>query len=451
MIDGCGNACGLIAAVAGVLGFGTFGAPLKSDAANSVNPDPFVLQTYKSMMCFLTSFLVLGLGEQYHFSPWGILSGFLWVIGGICGIFGIRNSGLAISVGTWSAITVLISFTWGIFVFGERVMSVAGTLLGIWLMISGFWGMAYFSSPRVMEDYEADIQWRLMTEERLRVEQEEREGTNRRRNGERNQDQGAEEGGDNGGNRNENNLMQPLLEDYAKDNRDEEKQLPDTNTNNEQTGTGEDSGSSSPLTFVESDSPDSDIDIDTYGGNDNFADHDGQNNIADTKVKFLGWKWDRWTLGIIGAAMDGIFGGGNLIPMHYSPYKGSEYLISFATGAMIVTIVFWILRWGYNSYEMKSVKKGWCALPSMHLRTLFVPGVFSGTLWSIGNIGQIMCVTYFGESIGMSIVQSSMIVSGFLGIVWFKEVKGVQTIALWSLSAVATFVGIIFLSHQHKA
>merc|ERR1712113_1019286 len=113
-------------------------------------------------------------------------------------------------------------------------------------------------------------------------------------------------------------------------------------------------------------------------------------------------------------------------------------LISFATGAMIITILFWVIRLFYNAYELKSVKKGWDALPSMHLRKLLIPGAFAGTLWSLGNIGQIMSVYYLGESIGMSIVQSSMIVSGFLGIVWFKEIKGARIITLWSLSAIGT-------------
>ena len=109
-------------------------------------PDAFVLQTYKSTMYFLTSWLVLLLGVDFEFTPWGILSGIMWVTGGVCGIFGIRNAGLAISVATWSSIAVLISFCWGIFFFGEQVQSVSGTVFGIIMMIIGFIGMAYFSS-----------------------------------------------------------------------------------------------------------------------------------------------------------------------------------------------------------------------------------------------------------------------------------------------------------------
>ncbi len=86
----------------------------------------------------------------------------------------------------------------------------------------------------------------------------------------------------------------------------------------------------------------------------------------------------------------------------------------------------------------------------MHFRTLVFPGVLAGTLWSIENTGQIMFVTYLGESIGMSIVQSSMIVSEILGIFYFHEITGRKAITCWSVSAFVTFIGIVFLSHEHK-
>lgn len=52
-------------------------------------------------MCFVTSWVVLFLGVDFEYTNWGIVSGILWVSGGVCGIFGIRNAGLAVSVGTW--------------------------------------------------------------------------------------------------------------------------------------------------------------------------------------------------------------------------------------------------------------------------------------------------------------------------------------------------------------
>ena len=56
---------------------------------------------------FVTSFLVIPLGEEVTFTPLGILSGLFWIPGGVGGVYGIRHAGLAISVGTWSSLNVL--------------------------------------------------------------------------------------------------------------------------------------------------------------------------------------------------------------------------------------------------------------------------------------------------------------------------------------------------------
>mmetsp|Transcript_10195 Transcript_10195/g.27963 ORF Transcript_10195/g.27963 Transcript_10195/m.27963 type:complete len:250 (+) Transcript_10195:408-1157(+) len=55
---------GWIAAVGGMLAFGTFGVPIKSKRARSVNIDPLVFQSYKTAMCFLTCWLVLPCGTS---------------------------------------------------------------------------------------------------------------------------------------------------------------------------------------------------------------------------------------------------------------------------------------------------------------------------------------------------------------------------------------------------
>ena len=58
-----------------MLAFGSFGVPIKSGAALEVDIDPLVMQSYKSIMVFLTSWFVLAAGEPFHFTPWGIVSG----------------------------------------------------------------------------------------------------------------------------------------------------------------------------------------------------------------------------------------------------------------------------------------------------------------------------------------------------------------------------------------
>ena len=95
------QACGWAAAACSMLAGGSFGVPIKSEAARSVDIDPLVFQSYKTFMCFATSWLILlwqpaaifnvgAGGEQqqeqinnalFTFSPWGIVSGLFWVPG----------------------------------------------------------------------------------------------------------------------------------------------------------------------------------------------------------------------------------------------------------------------------------------------------------------------------------------------------------------------------------
>jgi hypothetical protein len=107
MGDTC-EACGWAAAILAMLAFGSFGVPIKSDASRSVDIDPLVFQSYKTFMCFVTSWLVLLFGQDFSYTPWGIVSGFFWVPGGVAMIYAIKNAGLAVAMGIGSSFIVLV-------------------------------------------------------------------------------------------------------------------------------------------------------------------------------------------------------------------------------------------------------------------------------------------------------------------------------------------------------
>lgn len=141
-----------MAAVGAMLAFGSFGVPVKSKVAQTLDIDPLVMQTYKTTMCFLTSWLVLFYVKELRFTPWGFVSGLFWVPGGIGTIFAIKNAGLAIGIGVGSSFIVLVSFTWGIFVFNEHVHNRLHACFAVGLMMMGLLGMAYYSAPDVIEE-----------------------------------------------------------------------------------------------------------------------------------------------------------------------------------------------------------------------------------------------------------------------------------------------------------
>ena len=63
LIESCTTTCGYVAAFVSCLSFGSFALPMKGKAAKECDVHPLVFQTYKTLMCFLTSFSVLFLGE----------------------------------------------------------------------------------------------------------------------------------------------------------------------------------------------------------------------------------------------------------------------------------------------------------------------------------------------------------------------------------------------------
>uniref|UniRef100_A0A7S3Q662 EamA domain-containing protein n=1 Tax=Chaetoceros debilis TaxID=122233 RepID=A0A7S3Q662_9STRA len=472
-IESCGNWCGLVAAFIGCIGFGTFGAPLKAEAVDRVNADPFVLQTYKSTMCFLTSWLVLLLGVEFNFTPYGIISGLMWVTGGFCGIFGIRNAGLAISVGTWSSITVLISFAWGIFVFDEEVQSITGTLFGILMMCIGFIGMAYFtmssSSSSLPSTCERECECAATNTESEQAiipkgEEADSDGCGIIPTPLVLPETESEHSGSEASNDNDNDMTARLLDHDHGNGVDghtgtrstagvdlEDPSSLETNTSSEYVSLDEAVNERRLWNQNQNQIQNNEHENDNEDESDNCENDLNVNN--NDKFNLFGLQCDRKVIGIIGAAIDGVLGGSNLIPMKLAPTidRGLDYVISFGIGAAIATLAGWALRLSIASCRQKSLNAGYASLPSMHLSKIIIPGALSGTLWSIGNIGQIMSVTLLGETIGMSIVQSQMIISGILGILWFGEIKGIKMIMGWVLSAIVTFIGIICLSGEHKS
>jgi len=169
-----GDSIGWLAAIVSIVSFGSFGVPMKNEASTSVDVDPLVFQSYKTVMCFLSSFLVILFGIKPSFTPWGLVSGLFWVPAGTAGIYAVRRAGLAISVGIWSSVIVIVrmrllckmptqpqflllilllpasvivimSFFWGIFVFHERVRSLLGACSAAAVLIVGLFGMSIFS------------------------------------------------------------------------------------------------------------------------------------------------------------------------------------------------------------------------------------------------------------------------------------------------------------------
>ena len=88
---------------------------------------------------------------------------------------------------------------------------------------------------------------------------------------------------------------------------------------------------------------------------------------------------------------------------------GVGYLMSFAIGATLVTMSLWLLRFVYHWTKLNDAKAAYQALPSMHLKEMWLPGCFSGLLWSFGNFFSFISVYYLGQGVGYSVTQAAML------------------------------------------
>jgi Transmembrane family, TMEM144 of transporters len=279
-----------------------------------------------------------------------------------------------------SSMIVLVSFTWGIFVFKEPIHSVAFACAAIFFMILGLFGMSYYStsavSPHRNDDVEMSMPLHRPSKGSPHVD------------GYVNWDTEHANGGD---------AQLPSGLDY------DEVYDP----------------SSKSLRYV-----------DIYG-------------IPVSKRH----------LGMLAAAFCGLWGGSIMAPMKFckADTKGTHYLLSFAIGAAIVNVSLWLLRYVYNVAQCRSFRDAYHGLPSFHFRKMWLMGGTAGILWSIGNFFSLISVFYLGEGVGYPLVQTSILISGLWGLLYFKEVQGIDRIAKWLCSSLLTVFGILLLSYEHHA
>lgn len=353
LFDSCGDECGWVAGIIAAVAYGSFGVPIRS--TKDLDVHPLVLQSYKTVTMFVLSWLVLCLGVAPRWTAWGLVSGILWVAGGTGGVYAIRLAGLAVAVGTWASVMILVNFVWGILVFREPVADLVGTMAAFGLLVLGLIGMSKYSAPQKVDD--------------------ERE---------------------------------PLQEIDAEQ--------------------ADEDGARSDFVLAE----------------------DQEEELAE----LCGYRMTRRSAGILGAVWNGIMTGSSLIPLHYAKaqgFGGANYMLSLATGALIANVLMWACWFLYELRATRDTSLAVDRMPSIHFQQLWIPGFMAGTLLAIAMFGSILAVTYLGQGIGNSVVQTKILISGLWGIFWFGEIRGQSTIGMWFLSASCAVGGILWLSHERMA
>jgi Transmembrane family, TMEM144 of transporters len=323
-----------------------------------------------------------------------------------------------------SSFIVLVSFIWGIFVFGEPIYSKLGASFAVLCLIAGLFGMSYYSSPLTaivngsipIRQSDHSIGYRHMQQNESEDEDI---------------DDGPENMSTNGEAVVEKRVQLTERSGMALASRASYSDL-DSSPPTAATTTAQEHGAGT-VAIVEN-------------GHTLANPH-----ALNATVKVCGWHIPQRRLGMGAAAFCGIWGGSIMAPMKFcrADTKGTHYLLSFAIGAAIVNAALWLLRYLYHVVHYQSWKQGYHTLPSFHFRVMWRPGGLSGLLWSIGNFFSLISVFNLGEGVGYPLVQTSILVAGLWGIFYFKEVQGIESVLKWLLSAILTVFGILLLSYEH--
>lgn len=356
IFDNCSDSCGWIAAVIGAIAYGCFGVPIKETVHIDVHP--LVLQSYKTGTMFLCSWFVLAMGIEASFTPWGILSGFLSVIGGTGGIYAIRMAGMAVSVGTWASVMICVNFIWGILIFQEPVASVSGTFGAFCLLACGLMGMSLSASPApalALSERSQLIQNTSSTRlERIKSETALTSG---------------------------NMPKRKQAHKYRLESTDKTNRIVDEECN--QVLMRDNSYDS-----FQGDTAKEDLQDEDSKPAQNYLELEGQSS----RVTLLGVNMTRHQAGICGAVFNGLMAGSSLLPLHFAKkhgFGGARYMISYATGAMISNIFVWCCFVGMKWMEASAtnlpgslIVQTYSSMPSCHFRKLWLPGATAGRIFS---------------------------------------------------------------------
>jgi hypothetical protein len=349
----------------------------------------------------------LALGEEVKFTPLGIFSGMLWVTASTCSIYAIRNAGLAVAVGTWASVIVLVNFVWGICIFREPVRSLWGATVAFFFLVIGLVGMSRYSSP--LQKQEGD---QVRAIEIIKTVENDEDGLKftRRRNPEEPDD--------------DHGPLIALIED-SKFTRRRNPEDPD-----------DDHG---PL--IE----DPEVETDDKKDKGNIFFFAGRRSL--TKKQ----------LGIAFSLLTGLLSGSSMVPIHFAKaqgFGGLSYMISFGCGSMISNIIIWVVYFLFNYCQQTpggSFENVYKNMPPVKFLQMWRLGLAAGSLLSAGMFAAIMANTYLGQGVGNSLVQLKIFISGMWGIFFFKEIQEKSQIVKWFLSALLCVASILCLSYQRFA
>jgi len=149
--------------------------------------------------------------------------------------------------------------------------------------------------------------------------------------------------------------------------------------------------------------------------------------------------------GVILAAMIGFAFGCSFVPMKFLPseFEGKArvvYVISFSIGVMIIATVYLFF---YLLYVQFYEKQDWKSKFNYHD---VGPALIGGLLWSVANYCGTFVIIYLGMAIGFPLAQSSIVISGLVGIFILHEITRMAAIFQFFIGSAIVLGGCAVLA-----
>eukprot|EP00298_Acanthocystis_sp_HF-20_P012939 c20130_g1_i2.p1 GENE.c20130_g1_i2~~c20130_g1_i2.p1 ORF type:complete len:384 (+),score=163.59 c20130_g1_i2:38-1189(+) len=155
----------------------------------------------------------------------------------------------------------------------------------------------------------------------------------------------------------------------------------------------------------------------------------------------------RFLFGTCMALLTGLANGSLMVPLRCfehgcfgsEPFKGSEiaslaFLPSLSIGVAAVTPVIFLFYFRFT-------------IPEMHLKVVLLPGLISGCYWATGNFCSMWATQFLGQTIGFPLTQTCIVINGFWGILYFKEITGTYPIGIFVAAVVVIISGAIMIGN----
>ncbi|GAB5364390.1 hypothetical protein AAMO2058_000965800 [Amorphochlora amoebiformis] len=151
--------------------------------------------------------------------------------------------------------------------------------------------------------------------------------------------------------------------------------------------------------------------------------------------------------GLFGCVMIGLLCGSCMVPFRLSPMVPFQdgihsvvYAVGFGLSLMVINIAVFALRALVSD------------MPDLHVNTCFLPGVASGALWNLGNIGCVYsCLPPLGLAVGYPLTQCCLLVAGLWGILVFGEIRGLKSVSTFFGGAAVVITGACLLGMYGKS